>query len=85
MKKLFSAKVRNETGVLNRFTCIISRNQVNIETLYVEKIAQTGLSQITFSFEVDDEYEAEHIMKQLNRMIYVLEVDDRTREISLKV
>ena len=35
MRRMLTAKLKNSTGVLNRFTGVLSRRQVNIESISV--------------------------------------------------
>ena len=67
MRRMLTAKLQNSTGVLNRFTGILLRRQVNIESISV-----------TIIIDVESLEEVEQIIKQLNRLIDVLRVRDIT-------
>jgi acetolactate synthase-1/3 small subunit len=75
---MLTAKLQNSTGVLNRFTGVLSRRQVNIESISVGHTVEPNISRITIILDVDSLEEVEQIIKQLNRMIDVLRVRDIT-------
>jgi acetolactate synthase-1/3 small subunit len=74
------ATVNHTTGVLNRFSGILTRRQVNIESISVGRSEVKGNARITIVIDVDDLDEAEQVTKQLNRMIDVIKVQDITDE-----
>ena len=78
MRRMFTAKLQNSTGVLNRFTGVLSRRQVNIESISVGHTEIPNISRITIIIDVDSLEEVEQIMKQLNRLIDVVRVRDIT-------
>ncbi len=78
MRRMLTAKLQNSTGVLNRFTGVLSRRQVNIESISVGHTVEPNISRITIILDVDSLEEVEQIIKQLNRMIDVLRVRDIT-------
>ncbi|MGT2930377.1 acetolactate synthase small subunit [Streptococcus dentasini] len=78
MRRMLAAKLYNSTGVLNRFTGVLLRRQVNIESISVGHTEEEGISRITIIIEVDSLEEAEQIIKQLNRLIDVVRVRDIT-------
>lgn len=78
MRRMLTAKLRNQSGVLNRFTGVLSRRQVNIESISVGATEDTTISRITIIIDVVSASEAEQIIKQLNRQIDVIRVRDIT-------
>lgn len=75
---MLTAKLQNSTGVLNRFTGVLSRRQVNIESISVGHTEAPGVSRITIIIDVETLEEVEQIIKQLNRLIDVIRVRDIT-------
>lgn len=78
MRRMLTARIKNSTGVLNRFTGVLSRRQVNIESISVGQTETTDISRITIIIEVATLEEVDQIMKQLNRLIDVIRVRDIT-------
>ncbi|GFH42868.1 acetolactate synthase small subunit [Lactococcus hodotermopsidis] len=78
MRRMLTAKLNNSTGVLNRFTGVLSRRQVNIESISVGHADSPNISRITIIIDVENMDEVEQIIKQLNRQIDVLRVRDIT-------
>lgn len=78
MRRMLTAKLNNSTGVLNRFTGVLSRRQVNIESISVGHTDVPHISRITIIIDVDSIDEVEQIIKQLNRQVDVLRVRDIT-------
>lgn len=78
MRRMLTAKLQNRSGVLNRFTGVLSRRQVNIESISVGATEDPNLSRITIIIDVDSFDEVEQIIKQLNRLIDVVRVRDIT-------
>ncbi|MFC3931662.1 acetolactate synthase small subunit [Streptococcus dentapri] len=78
MRRMLAAKLHNSTGVLNRFTGVLLRRQVNIESISVGHTEEENVSRITIIIDVDSLEEAEQIIKQLNRLIDVVRVRDIT-------
>ena len=78
MRRMLTAKLNNSTGVLNRFTGVLSRRQVNIESISVGHTDVTHISRITVIIDVESIDEVEQIIKQLNRQVDVLRVRDIT-------
>ncbi|MDT9501177.1 acetolactate synthase small subunit [Streptococcus mutans] len=78
MRRMLTAKLQNSTGVLNRFTGVLSRRQVNIESISVGHTEIPNISRITIIIDVDSLEEVEQIMKQLNRLVDVVRVRDIT-------
>lgn len=78
MRRMLTAKLQDSTGVLNRFTGVLSRRQVNIESISVGKTDERNISRITIIIDVDSLDDVEQIIKQLNRLIDVVRVRDIT-------
>lgn len=78
MRRMLTAKLQNSTGVLNRFTGVLSRRQVNIESISVGPTMEPDVSRITIIIDVANLEEVEQIIKQLNRLIDILRVRDIT-------
>ncbi len=72
------AKLHNVTGIMNRFTAVLNRRQVNILSITAGVTESQDLTHTTFVIEVDYLDEVEQIIKQLNRLIDVIEVVDIT-------
>jgi acetolactate synthase-1/3 small subunit len=78
MKRIVTAIVHNESGVLNRVTGLLSKRQFNIESISVGHSEVEGISRMTFVVNVDDDSKIEQLIKQLNKQIDVLKVSDIT-------
>lgn len=63
---------------MNRFTAVLNRRQVNIISITAGVTESQDLTHTTFVIEVDYLNEVEQIIKQLNRLIDVIEVADIT-------
>lgn len=86
MKHTIYILVENQAGVLSKITGLFSRRAFNIESLAVGVTTDHNTSRITIVAE-GDEYIAEQLKKQLNKLIPVLEVkilkDFISRELAL--
>lgn len=78
MRRMLTAKLRNSSGVLNRFTGVLSRRQINIESISVGPTEVADISRVTVIVDVASMDEVEQIIKQLNRLIDVVRVRDIT-------
>ncbi|MGT2911584.1 acetolactate synthase small subunit [Streptococcus cameli] len=78
MRRMLTAKLRNASGVLNRFTGVLSRRQVNIESISVGPTEVADISRVTVIIDVETLAEVEQITKQLNRQVDVVRVRDIT-------
>lgn len=78
MRRMLTAKLQNRSGVLNRFTGVLSRRQVNIESISVGASEDPNVSRITIIIDVNTQNEVEQIIKQLNRQIDVIRIRDIT-------
>lgn len=75
---MLTAKLRNSSGVLNRFTGVLARRQVNIESISVGPTEVPDVSRVTVIVDVQTMDEVEQITKQLNRQVDVVRVRDIT-------
>ena len=73
MKHTMYILVENYAGVLSKITGLFSRRGFNIESLAVGVTTDMSVSRITIVAD-GDEYVAEQIQKQLNKLIPVIEV-----------
>lgn len=78
MKRIVTATVNNQSGVLNRVTGLFTKRQFNIESITVGHSEIEGISKMTFVVHVDDDSKIEQLIKQLNKQIDVLKVSDIT-------
>lgn len=78
MKHVISALVENQPGVLARIVGLISGRGFNIETLNVGPTHDPALSRLTMTVPGDDRV-LEQVMKQLNKLIDVIQVTDLTK------
>ncbi len=78
MRRMITAKLHNVTGILNRFTAVLNRRQVNIISVTAGVTDSQETTHTTFVVEIDTLEEMEQIIKQLNRLIDVIEVSDIT-------
>ena len=78
MRRMIIAKLHNVTGTMNRFTAVLNRRQVNILSITAGVTESQDLTHTTFVIEVDHLDEVKQIIKQLNRLIDVIEVADIT-------
>ncbi|AQQ51764.1 acetolactate synthase small subunit [Planococcus lenghuensis] len=78
MKRIITTTVINQSGVLNRVTGLLMKRQFNIESISVGPTEQAGISKMTFVVNVEDERKLEQLLKQLQKQIDVLKVNDIT-------
>ncbi len=78
MKRVITVTVINQSGVLNRVTGLLMKRQFNIESITVGHTEQYGMSKMTFVVNVEDERKIEQLVKQLQKQIDVIKVDDIT-------
>ena len=79
MKHTISVLVENKAGVLSRISGLFARRGFNIDSLAVGPIDDPKLSRITIVVDGDD-YIAEQVTKQLNKLIDVLKVRKLNQE-----
>lgn len=78
MKHIITATVEDASGVLNRITGLLSRRSFNIDSITVGKTTTEGVSKMTFLVDLETPDSAEQLIKQLNKQIHVLKVNDIT-------
>lgn len=78
MKRVITVTVINQSGVLNRVTGLLMKRQFNIESITVGHTEQAGMSKMTFLVNVEDKDKIEQLVKQLQKQIDVIKVDDIT-------
>lgn len=78
MERIITATVQDTAGVLNRVTNLMTRRGYNISSITVGGTHQAGVSKMTFVLEVTNINLAEQVVKQLNKQINVLKVQDIT-------
>jgi len=77
MLQVISLLVENKPGALMRITGVISARGYNIESLTVARTLDPGLSRMTIVVDVDPGLR-EQVVKQMNRLINVLQAADVT-------
>ena len=80
MERIITATVQDSAGVLNRVTNLMTRRGYNISSITVGGTNQEGVSKMTFVLDVANANLAEQVVKQLNKQINVLKVQDITEE-----
>ena len=78
MRRIISATVLNESGVLNRLTGLLTKRQFNIENITVGHTEDPAVSKVTLTVWVEDDSKAEQLVKQLHKQINILKVRDLT-------
>ncbi|MDR2132185.1 MAG: acetolactate synthase small subunit, partial [Clostridiales Family XIII bacterium] len=73
MKHTIAVLVENKAGVLSRITGLFARRGFNIDSLAVGPTDDPRISRVTIVVDGDD-YTAEQVTKQLNKLIDVLKV-----------
>lgn len=73
MKHTIAVLVENKAGVLSRISGLFARRGFNIDSLAVGPTEDVKLSRMTIVVE-GDEYVAEQVVKQLNKLIDVIKV-----------
>lgn len=79
MKHILTALVENRPGVLSRIVGVISGRGYNIETLNVAPTTDPHVSKMTLAVPGDD-HVLEQVLRQVDKLIDVIEVRDVTRE-----
>lgn len=78
MRRIITVTVLNQSGVLNRVTGLMMKRQFNIESMTVGHTEQPTISKMTFVVHVEDVQKLEQLLKQLQKQIDVLKVQDLT-------
>ena len=79
MRRLIAVLIENEAGALSRVVGLFAQRDYNIESLTVAPTEDATLSRLTI-LTVGDERTIEQITKNLNRLIEVVKVIDRTED-----
>ena len=79
MKRIVTATVRNQSGVLNRITGVMTRRHFNIESISVGHTESSDISRMTIVV-LGDDSTVEQVRKQLGKIIPVVKVYDWTDE-----
>jgi len=79
MKHTISVLVENHFGVLARVSNLFSARGFNIDSLAVGETQDTSISRMTIVVSGDDKI-IEQVMKQLNKVVDVIRVNDLTEE-----
>jgi acetolactate synthase-1/3 small subunit len=79
MRHVLSALVQNEPGVLAHISGMLASRGFNIESLAVGETEQHDRSRMTFVVHGDDTV-IDQVRKQLDKLVYVLRVDDISSE-----
>lgn len=69
------ALMQNRPGILNRTVGLLRGRNAGLRSLAIGESEVAGVARLTVVVDVDD---ADHVVKQLNRLIEVLEVKDVT-------
>nr|YP_009395761.1 acetohydroxyacid synthetase small subunit [Herposiphonia versicolor]ARW64741.1 acetohydroxyacid synthetase small subunit [Herposiphonia versicolor] len=77
MKHTLSVLVEDESGVLSRISGLFARRGFNIDSLAVGPAEKEGISRITMSVKGDNRT-IEQLIKQLNKLINILDVQNVT-------
>lgn len=78
MNRTLSVLVNNRAAVLNRVTGLFLRKGFNIQSITVGTAETEGKSRMTIVLDVDDDRGAEQVVKQLDKQIDVIAVQDIT-------
>lgn len=83
MKRILAILVEDRPGVLTRVSGLFSRRGYNIKNIAVGPTMEPGISRMTVTVEADP-LTVEQIVKQLNKLVNVLKVNDLTDETSVE-
>lgn len=75
MMQIISLLVENKPGALMRVTGVLSARGYNIESLTVARTLDPTLSRMTITVDVDPALRG-HVIKQMNKLINVLQASD---------
>ena len=76
MRRMITAMVHDQAGVLSRITSVLNRRQVNMDSVSVGRTERDGESRMTIIIQADTLADVE----QLNKQIDVVKVSDVTDE-----
>lgn len=77
-KRMVTALVQNQNGVLTRLMGLFSKHQFQIENLSVGYTEVEGVSKMTVIVEAEDDHKFLQLVKQINKQIEVLFVSELT-------
>lgn len=75
MRRILSVLLENEAGALSRVVGLFAQRNYNIESLAVAPTEDTTMSRLTLTTSGDDS-KIQQIIKQLNKLVEVVRVDD---------
>jgi len=76
VRRIITITVINQSGVLNRVTGLLMKRQFNIESITVGHTEQPQISKMTIVVHVEDKQKLEQLLKQLQKQVDVLKVQD---------
>lgn len=79
MKYILAVLVDNRPGVLTHVSGLISRRAFNIESIAAGYTEEPDVTRINIVVSVDDEFELEQVVNQLNKLIDVIKIVNLTR------
>lgn len=77
MRRIFSILMENAPGALSRIIGVFSQRGYNVDSICVAPTSDESLSRLTIITQADDKV-AEQILKQINKLIDVLKVQELT-------
>jgi len=83
MLQVISLLVENKPGALMRVTGVLSARGYNIESLTVARTLDPELSRMTIAVDIDPQLRGQ-VIKQMNKLINVLQASDLTERPSVK-
>jgi acetolactate synthase-1/3 small subunit len=83
MLQVISLLVENKPGALMRITGVLSARGYNIESLTVARTLDPTLSRMTIAVDIDPQLRSQ-VIKQMNKLINVLQAADLTETPSVK-
>ena len=83
MLQVISLLVENKPGALMRITGVLSARGYNIESLTVARTLDPTLSRMTIAVDIDPQLRTQ-VIKQMNKLINVLQAADLTEAPSVK-
>jgi acetolactate synthase-1/3 small subunit len=83
MLQVISLLVENKPGALMRITGVLSARGYNIESLTVARTLDPDLSRMTIVVDIDPQLRAQ-VIKQMNKLINVLQASDLTEAPAVK-
>jgi acetolactate synthase-1/3 small subunit len=83
MLQIISLLVENKPGALMRITGLLSARGYNIESLTVARTLDPGLSRMSIVVDVDPQLRSQ-VIKQMNKLVNVLQASDLTESPAVK-